>query len=94
MSTAAAPEPDHADTRQSPTRRRRCGRQHALIARRTKSAEPTQGARIGYDPYDDPTQGRQLGSRPYDDPTQGLQLGSDPDDDPTQGRQIGRPSSR
>lgn len=33
--------------------------------------DPTQGTRIGSDPYDDPTQGRQIGSDPYDDPTKG-----------------------
>jgi hypothetical protein len=34
----------------------------------------------------DPTQGRKLGSDPYDDPTQGPQIGSDPYDDPTRAR--------
>jgi carbonic anhydrase len=34
----------------------------------------------------DPTQGRKLGSEPYDDPTQGGKLGSDPYDDPTRAR--------
>jgi hypothetical protein len=33
--------------------------------------DPTQGRKIGPDPYDDPTQGRQIGSDPYDDPTRG-----------------------
>jgi carbonic anhydrase len=33
------------------------------------SFDPTQGRKIGSDPYDDPTQGRKLGSDPYDDPT-------------------------
>ena len=33
--------------------------------------DPTQGRKIGSDPYDDPTQGRQIGSDPYDDPTRG-----------------------
>jgi hypothetical protein len=32
----------------------------------------------------DPTQGRKIGSDPYDDPTQGRKIGSDPDDDPTE----------
>jgi hypothetical protein len=34
-----------------------------------RSFDPTQGRKIGADPYDDPTQGRKLGSDPYDDPT-------------------------
>jgi hypothetical protein len=33
------------------------------------SFDPTQGRKIGSDPYDDPTQGRRIGSDPYDDPT-------------------------
>lgn len=33
--------------------------------------DPTQGTKLGSDPYDDPTQGRQIGSDPYDDPTKG-----------------------
>ena len=48
--------------------------------------DPTQGRKIGWDPYDDPTQGRKIGADPYDDPTQGQKLGSDPHDDPTRGR--------
>jgi hypothetical protein len=36
-----------------------------------RSLDPTQGTKIGSDPYDDPTQGRQIGSDPYDDPTRG-----------------------
>lgn len=54
--------------------------------RRARSFDPTQGRRIGSDPYDDPTQGRQIGSHPYDDPTQGRQIGSHPYDDPTRAR--------
>lgn len=34
-----------------------------------RSFDPTQGRKIGSDPYDDPTQGRKIGSDPYDDPT-------------------------
>jgi hypothetical protein len=34
-----------------------------------RSFDPTQGRKIGADPYDDPTQGRKIGSDPYDDPT-------------------------
>jgi hypothetical protein len=37
----------------------------------THSFDPTQGRKIGSDPYDDPTQGRKIGSGPYDDPTRG-----------------------
>ncbi len=33
--------------------------------------DPTQGTKIGSEPYDDPTQGRKVGSEPYDDPTRG-----------------------
>jgi hypothetical protein len=68
-----------------------------------RSFDPTQGRKIGSDPYDDPTHGRRLGSDPfddvtqgrkmggksYDDPTQGRKIGSEPYDDPTQGRKIG-----
>jgi hypothetical protein len=54
-----------------------------------RSFDPTQGRKIGAEPYDDPTQGRQIGSDPYDDPTQGRKIGADPYDDPTQGRKIG-----
>lgn len=50
---------------------------------------PTQGRKIGSDPYDDPTQGRRIGSESYDDPTQGRKSGSEPYDDPTQGRKSG-----
>jgi hypothetical protein len=53
------------------------------------SFDPTQGRKLGSDPYDDPTQGRKLGSDQYDDPTQGRKLGSDQYDDPTQGRKLG-----
>ncbi len=31
--------------------------------------DPTQGRKIGADPYDDATQGRKIGSDPYDDAT-------------------------
>ena len=51
--------------------------------------DPTQGKKIGSEPYDDPTQGRQIGSDPYDDPAQGRKVEADPYDDPTQGRKIG-----
>jgi hypothetical protein len=51
--------------------------------------DPTQGRKIGSEPYDDPTQGRQIGSDPYDDPAQGRKVGADPDEDPTQGCKVG-----
>jgi hypothetical protein len=51
--------------------------------------DPTQGRKIGADAYDDPTQGRKKGADAYDDPTQGVRTGSKPHDDPTQGRKIG-----
>jgi hypothetical protein len=54
-----------------------------------RSFDPTQGRKIGADPYDDPTQGRKIGSRPYDDPTQGQKIGADLYEDPTQGRKVG-----
>ena len=37
--------------------------------RAVHSFDPTQGRKIGSDPYDDPTQGRKIGSDAYDDPT-------------------------
>jgi hypothetical protein len=51
--------------------------------------DPTQGQKIGLEPYDDPTQGLRIGSHAYDDPTQGLQIASRPYDDATQGRELG-----
>jgi hypothetical protein len=62
------------------------GAREAIDAR---SFDPTQGRKIGADPYDDPTQGRKIGADPYDDPTQGRKIGADPYDDPTQGLKIG-----
>ena len=44
------------------------GAREAIGAR---SLDPTQGSKIGSEPYDDPTQGRRIGSDPYDDPTRG-----------------------
>ena len=40
-----------------------------------RSFDPTQGRKIGSDPYEDPTQGRKIGSDPYDDPTHGRKIG-------------------
>ena len=62
------------------------GAREAIDAR---SLDPTQGRKIGSEPYDDPTQGRLIGSDPYDDPIQGRQVGADPYDDPTQGQTLG-----
>ena len=38
---------------------------------KVRSLDPTQGRKLGSEPYDDPTQGRKIGSDPYDDPTRG-----------------------
>jgi hypothetical protein len=46
-------------------------------------AYPTRDARA--DPFD-PTQGRKIGTDPYDDPAQGRKIGSEPCDDPTRAR--------
>ncbi len=90
MTTTVAPNrtADHADNQDWPT----VGGDSANTTREEPDAhslDPTQGRRVGSDPYDDPTQGRKIGSDPYDDPTQGRTIGSDRDDDPTQGRQAG-----
>jgi hypothetical protein len=90
MKTAIAPnvQPDSYDGETSP----------ALVpdmpdgardATDARPFDPTQGRKIGSEPYDDPTQGRQIGSDPSDDPTQGRKVGADAYDDPTQGRKIG-----
>jgi hypothetical protein len=55
----------------------------------THPLDPTQGRKIGSDPYDDPTQGRKIGADPYDDPTEGHRIGGDAYDDPTQGQKFG-----
>jgi hypothetical protein len=46
----------------------RDGAREAIDAR---PFDPTQGRKIGSEPYDDPTQGRKIGSDLYDDPTRG-----------------------
>lgn len=70
MKTAIAPHarPDGYERKQWPPlfRDQRDGAREAIDAR---SFDPTQGTKIGSEPYDDPTQGRQIGSYPYDDPT-------------------------
>lgn len=89
VSTAIAPniQPDHYDSEDWP----------ALVPdipggsrdpTDPRSLDPTQGSKIGSEPYDNPTQGRQIGSDPHDDPTQGRKVGADPYDDPTQGRKV------
>ena len=90
MTTVVAPdhESEHSETERPTTR----GGAPADTPRREpdpRSFDPTQGRKIGADPYDDPTQGRKIGSSPFDDPTQGVGIGFDPYDDPTQGRKIG-----
>ena len=70
MTTVVAPdrEPDHSETERTTTRERDL----ANPARREpdpSSFDPTQGRKIGADPYDDPTQGRKIGADPYEDPT-------------------------
>jgi hypothetical protein len=70
MTTSIAPDlrPDHSEPEAWPTLDRDPG--HATREELdTDSFDPTQGRKIGSDPYDDPTQGRKIGSDPYDDPT-------------------------
>jgi hypothetical protein len=90
MTTVIAPDrqSDHSETERPTTR----GRDLAGMTRREpdpRSFDPTQGRKIGADPYDDPTQGHKIGADPYDDPTQGRKNGADPYDDPTQGVRTG-----
>ena len=42
-----------------------------LVSLLLAAFDPTQGWKIGSDPYDDPTQGQKIGSHPYEDPTRG-----------------------
>src|SRR5947199_2563479 len=90
MTTTVTPnlKPDHAESDGRPTRVP-VPADTTPQERDERTFDPTQGRKLGSDPYDDPTQGRKLGSDPYDDPTQGRKLGSDPYDDPTQGRKLG-----
>ena len=70
MTTTLAPDlkPDHSERDEWSTRDRDVV--HAMPEEPdTHSFDPTQGRKIGSDPYDDPTQGRKIGSDPYDDPT-------------------------
>ena len=71
MTTTIAPElkPDRFESEEWPT----VDRVPADTTREPPaphSLDPTQGWRIGSDPYDDATQGRRIGSDPYDDATQ------------------------
>jgi len=69
MTTTIAPDlkPDHTELEEWPT----LERNPAPATREeldTHPFDPTQGRKIGSDPYNDPTQGRKIGSDPYDDP--------------------------
>ena len=70
MTTTVAPDlkPDHTESEERST----VDRDPAHTTREELDShpfDPTQGRKIGSDPYDDPTQGRKIGSDPYDDPT-------------------------
>ena len=90
MKTATPPNvhPDHHDNGKRPTLVPDSLDQ-AREAVDARSFDPTQGTKIGSEPYDDPTHRRKIRSDPYDDPTQGRKIGADPYDDATQGRKIG-----
>jgi hypothetical protein len=90
MTTAIAPqlEPDNHEGEGRPTTVRRL-RIATPPGRASHSFDPTEGRKIGSDPYDDPTQGVRIGSPHYDDPTQGARIGTAPYDDPTQGVRTG-----
>ena len=83
--TAPKLEPDHHEPAEQPTLVPD-DPDSSLQARETYPLDPTQGRKIGADPYDDPTQGQKIRSDPHDDPSQGFKIGSDPYDDPTRGR--------
>ncbi len=61
-------KPDHTESEESPPLGR-APTQATWEKFDAHSFDPTQGRKIGSDPYDDPTQGRKIGSDPYDDPT-------------------------
>ena len=87
MTTTVSPEPrpDLPEREERPT----LDQEPANTTRQqadARSFDPTQGRKIGSDPYDEPTQGRKIGSDPYDDPTQGGKIGADPYDGPTRVR--------
>jgi hypothetical protein len=72
MATTATPKlaPEHNECAESP-RLVRALPEASSRALENPLLDPTQGRKIGSDPYDDPTQGRKIGSDPYDDPTRG-----------------------
>jgi hypothetical protein len=70
MTTTIAPDlkPDHTESEDWPTLDRDPA--HATLEELdTHHVDPTQGRKIGADPYDDSTQGRKIGSDLYDDAT-------------------------
>ncbi len=73
MTTTVAPnrKPDHAESDRRPT----------LVPIPADTAPQEPDARSF-----DPTQGRKLGTEPYDHPTQRRKIGSDPADDRTRAR--------
>ena len=73
MTTTVAPnlKPDHTESEEWST----VDRDRAHTTREELDSHPF-----------DPTQGRKIGSEPYDDPTQGRKIGSDTHDDPTRAR--------
>ena len=81
MTTTVAPDlkPDHTESEGWPTLDR----------------DPAHATRDELDTHPfDPTQGRKIGSDPYDDPTQGRKLGSDPTTTPpTDGRSARTPTT-
>jgi hypothetical protein len=72
MKSAIAPtvRPDRHESEQWPTLVPDLP-EGARQASDVRSLDPTQGRKIGSEPYDDPTQGRKIGADPYDDPTRG-----------------------
>jgi hypothetical protein len=73
MTTTAGSDakPDHAEHEEWPLDGRDVA--HTIGEKPdTHSFDPTQGRKIGSEPYDDPTQGHTIGSHPQDDPTRAL----------------------
>jgi hypothetical protein len=71
MTTTVAPnlKPDHSERDRRPTLVPVPSDTTPQEGPDVRSFDPTQGRKLGADPYDDPTQGRKTGSDPYDDPT-------------------------
>ena len=90
MTTTVAPDrkPEPPESDERPTHVRSAA-DATPQAPEILSFDPTQGRKLGSDPYDDLTQGRKVGSDPYDDLTQGPKVGSDPHGDLTRGRKLG-----